>query len=500
MMRDNYREICEGKDLRANVAALKKELTDEYSIRDFGKITGGDYQVIVKLLENEDPKVRKNAGAILGSCMAEGALRPLWNAYQKERTLFVRPAYLKAMSAFDCSMLKDQLKKREEKLMMTEPAEEERKHRAEELAALRAILSRYEEHRKHSFRMPEKTPDVILITNRAQREVTGRQISQGSLRWLGAGLKVSGGSLEELLKIRTVEEYLFPLPGCAGVGGSPEEIAGQLVKAGLTSFLEEMHTPAGVPYFYRLDIRGKVPQEKKGALIRRISDALERSTKGALRNSSSDYEAELRLLEKKDGTFVPCLKLYTLPDDRFAYRKGQTSESISPVNAALAIELAKPYLKEGAQVLDPFCGVGTMLVERARAGKTGMLFGVDTFAEAIRIGRENCSAAGVEVYFINRDFLTFTHEYPFDEVISDLPRQCRDEETQEMIPPAALYHEFIRKLPELLREEAVLVLYTPLGSLLEEALGTDSRFRIAEKHTINEKNGTNVWVVRYRNE
>ena len=32
--------------------------------------------------------------------------------------------------------------------------------------------------------------------------------------------------------------------------------------------------------------------------------------------------------------------------------------------AAGLLALAKPYLKEHAQILDPFCGVGTLLIER----------------------------------------------------------------------------------------------------------------------------------------
>lgn len=35
-----------------------------------------------------------------------------------------------------------------------------------------------------------------------------------------------------------------------------------------------------------------------------------------------------------------------------------------PSLAALIMELAAPYLKENAQIIDPFCGVGTMLIER----------------------------------------------------------------------------------------------------------------------------------------
>ena len=39
--------------------------------------------------------------------------------------------------------------------------------------------------------------------------------------------------------------------------------------------------------------------------------------------------------------------------------------------------LAKPYLKEDAAVLDPFCGVGTMLIERNKVLPARSLYGID---------------------------------------------------------------------------------------------------------------------------
>jgi len=52
--------------------------------------------------------------------------------------------------------------------------------------------------------------------------------------------------------------------------------------------------------------------------------------------------------------------------DRFDYRKGSVAASIHPSAAAMLLMLAKPYLRKNAQLLDPCCGVGTMLVERHR--------------------------------------------------------------------------------------------------------------------------------------
>ena len=72
-----------------------------------------------------------------------------------------------------------------------------------------------------------------------------------------------------------------------------------------------------------------------------------------LANSTTDYEIEIRLIEAKDGSFVPFLKLYSMKMKRFAYRKNAIAMSIHPATAAMLMYLAKPYLKENAQILDP---------------------------------------------------------------------------------------------------------------------------------------------------
>ena len=46
-------------------------------------------------------------------------------------------------------------------------------------------------------------------------------------------------------------------------------------------------------------------------------------------------------------------------------------------------KLAQPYLKANAQVLDPFCGVGTMLIERNKLAPANPMYGIDIFGEAI---------------------------------------------------------------------------------------------------------------------
>ena len=62
-----------------------------------------------------------------------------------------------------------------------------------------------------------------------------------------------------------------------------------------------------------------------------------------------------------------------------------------------------------------------MLIERDRLVPAREMYGIDIFGEAIVKARENTQAAGTRVWYINRDFFDFTHDYKFDEIITDMP-------------------------------------------------------------------------------
>lgn len=68
--------------------------------------------------------------------------------------------------------------------------------------------------------------------------------------------------------------------------------------------------------------------------------------------------------------------------------------------------MSEKYLEKYAQVLDPFCGVGTLLIERNKLVRTRTMYGIDIFGEAIEGGRQNAVLAGVGINYICRNFST----------------------------------------------------------------------------------------------
>ena len=492
-MKEYYQNIRNGVQVRASLIALRGELKDEKTRRAFAGLVGGDFTLLASLLGDEDPKVRKNAALVLGEMESEDLLPVLFDAYKNEQTLFIRADYLKAMARLDYRPALGALKKCLEQLRAADIPEQEQKHRSEELHALQTMVMKYEKKQRHRFIGGASRLEMILVTNRCQREATARQLEGGQLTMLAGGVRVKNLTVEQVLPIRTYSELLFPLRVRPLPAEKPSE-AGEALASAVLDTVQALHQGAH-PFLFRIELKGRIAPEKKGAYIRRISDAIEKTSGGGLVNSVTDYELEIRLLERKDGTLLPMLKLFTIHDRRFAYRKHSVASSIAPVNAALTAELAKPYLKEGAQILDPFCGVGTMLIERTRAVPAGTMYGIDIFGEAIELAKENTAAAGEKIYYINRDFFAFTHEYLFDEIITDLPPATSARGRDEI---RALYAGFFQKAKEHLMADGVMVLYTPEPQLVLDVLGKDAAYRLTKRFTLNEKNGTSVFVIHRR--
>lgn len=529
MIKEYYERVCAGDQVRQNLIALRDGLESEKDRKEFARLLGGDFSKLTALLENEDPKVRRNAASILGKLGSEDMLPILFDAYKKEKTLYIRADYLKAMAELDYRPVLSELEKRLAQLWEMEIPQEERKHIQEEARVLQRMTARYKKREGHRFVGWDEPLDLILITNRCLRKVTADRIESGELTMLAGGIRVKGAKVRELCALRTYREMLFPVDYAGTTGGENAEsnvrtltgqerqasdapaVAGaietrtpgrisaqQAVQIGaalaepVLGLARRLHQGDGA-FLFRLELKGGEEQGRKGVLLRRISDAVEQASGGALINSVSDYEMEIRLVERKDGTFLPMVKFCTIPDTRFAYRREVIAGSIAPVNAALAVELARPYLKEDAQVLDPFCGVGTMLIERDRAVKAGIMYGIDIFGEAIEKAKLNTKRAGCNVYYINKDFFAFEHGYLFDEIITDLPQVTANHPLQEI---RELYRDFFDAAGRYLQPEALLVLYTTEPQLVTDALRVRREYKLIEKHTINEKNGTGVLIIK----
>ena len=487
-------ELKKNQNVRSNLSKLRQCIKNEESKAQCISELRGYAELFVRFLKDEDPKTRKNAALLLGDLECQEAMGPIWETFRKEGTEFVKGSYLEALSKLDTSEIIEELLQVLKELTETEETEENRKHVQEQLRALRKIQIAHEGITKHRFCNHPGT-EVILTCNREQRDTLRKSISTGRVSTHPLGILVETDEIGSILSIRTYRELLFPIHTGHLLEPEPRELAKELWESDFYKLLCDLHREPG-PFYFRIECKNQMTLEERSAFSRKLSGELERLSKGALVNSTTDYEVELRLVANKEGKLLPCMKLYTIKNKRFAYRKNAIAASIHPATAALMMELAEPYLKEKAQIMDPFCGVGTMLIERNKKLPAREMYATDIFGEAIEKGRENALLAGADIHFIHRDFFDFKHNYLFDEIITNMPvKGKRSKEEMD-----SLYSDFFEKVGIHLNPDAVIIMYTNELAFVKKQLRLHKEFRLLEEHLMQKKNEFYLLIIGVRGE
>ena len=440
-------QIEKKEHIRENLSMLRQELRAGDDEKRGGVLAVCLRPASVRLWEQcllaEDAKARKNAALLLGDLAEHSpktaswradAVNALREAFSREETMFVRPFYLKALLAFapeeraDC--LK-QLQNRAEELEQMEAdgffTGENAKHLRQERRALEELLEQAASESGKSRSISEKglegTHRVLLTCEEAVAEKLKQQVQPLALtaRRISLGVLAATDCLPRVLALPLYREAWFAVRMRKDRKADRQHLAEAVASSELLPILKRFY-PGEETFSFRLHPVGMDAEKRRGDFLRKLADEMEAASGGRLRNRKGPCQARLMLLEKRDGTFGVFVKLEEQKDERFAYLKRRLPTSMSPVTAASMAALCAPYLKKDAQIIDPFCGVGTLLIERNRLMKAAYSYGTDIYGEAIAAGRENASAAGVEIYFINRNFFDFDSEYPFDEIISEPPR------------------------------------------------------------------------------
>lgn len=497
MLRKIYEKIVNNEDLKSSVAELKSIIredakSDTHNREAFMYMVGGDYSVITELIKNEDAKIRKNAAIILGELGRDEFLMPLYEAYDTEEMRFVRPAYLEAIANLDFRPVLEGIKEHIAILLGTEINDDNRKHTGEELRLLNNLVSMLEGRVKHTYteRKNNVPLTVVLLTNRNHIHVTSEQLEGVQFKEFGAGVMVRTKYPSELYNIRTYSELLFMCDKVKTVPADEEAAADALTEGSLIKLIEKMHEEEA-PFHFRLEVKSKAEPDKRMRFMKRLSAAIALKSNGKLINSTDNYEVELRLVENKEGCYNVLIKFYTLEDERFAYRKNVVAASIKPVNAALCAMLTKDYLKKDAQVLDPFCGTGAMLIERHKAVAAGDMYALDTFGVAVDGAKKNAAAAKVHANFINRDFFDFRHEYLFDEIFTDMPFNQSNGAKQDI---EGIYRRFFKKADGHLTQDGIIVMYSHDRAFVKKYAPVGG-FKIVKEFEISMKEGTYLYVL-----
>lgn len=502
---------------RKNAALVLQTIAEEYGMDIFG-----DDQV-------EDPAASDEAPTASDLPSAEVASY-LYAAYKAEETMFVRSAYLEALKCFDCEPYRAELMERLTFLKEESWAEGDLKHVREERHAIESLFEAPASEMKSEFKGLDREMGILLVIDEAVREAAQTELGAGA-RVVPGGVRLTTSSWKKVQSCRLYKEALFPVPlrkgsqitisnmgslvadsklipmvdellkaagdstqtGSAGenavsVGNAAEnagsvgsarenavsvgnaaENAGSVGSAGENAGARE--------HPFRMEIRSSSDEDRSGTVLKRAAAELEEASKGRLRNSKTAYEFTLVLMAKRDGSLSPYIKLPDSTDHRFDYRKNSEATSMSAVMAAEAVQMIRPYLKDGAQVIDPFAGVGTLLIERAKAVPHGDLYATDIYGHAVIGGRENAELAGVNISYINRDFFDFKHDYPFDEVITEFPDLFNKEAEEK----EEFFRNFFRSAMEVTADKAMLFLISAEDKAMHKHIRLNPELRIVSE-------------------
>lgn len=482
---------------RKNAALVLQTIAEEYGLDIFG-----DDQV-------EDPAASDEAPTASDLPSAEVASY-LYAAYKAEETMFVRSAYLEALKCFDCEPYRAELMERLTFLKEESWAEGDLKHVREERHAIESLFEASASEMKSEFKGLDREMGILLVIDEAVREAAQTELGAGA-RVVPGGVRLTTSSWKKVQSCRLYKEALFPVPLRKGSQITISNMGSLVADSKLIPMVDELLKAAGDStqtgsagenavsvgnaaenagsvggagenagareHPFRMEIRSSSDEDRSGTVLKRAAAELEEASKGRLRNSKTAYEFTLVLMAKRDGSLSPYIKLPDSTDHRFDYRKNSEATSMSAVMAAEAVQMIRPYLKDGAQVIDPFAGVGTLLIERAKAVPHGDLYATDIYGHAVIGGRENAELAGVNISYINRDFFDFKHDYPFDEVITEFPDLFNKEAEEK----EEFFRNFFRSAMEVTADKAMLFLISAEDKVMHKHIRLNPELRIVSE-------------------
>ncbi len=246
-----------------------------------------------------------------------------------------------------------------------------------------------------------------------------------------------------------------------------------------------------LPYRFSLE-NVRITKQEFNDLLRL---ARERFSLQGLTDSPSSYAAMLRVEADDDATRIWLVPTFEA-DERFNYRVADVGASINPVVGACLARLVRRG--DAGMVVDPTCGSGTLLIERAKLDDGTMLAGIDISPTAIRAAAGNVIAAGLAARIAARpgdggDPTTWPDRC--EEVLANLPFGLRTEDRNL----DGLYRRIVGNIARTLAPGGRALLYTAHAKTLVALLRRTTKLKVTGERRV-ESGGLQigVWLLEKR--
>ena len=310
--------------------------------------------------------------------------------------------------------------------------------------------------------------DEIATRISGAREITRRIVPDR------AGMTIFFAPAPDKLGVLRTAEDLFGLAGYrAGVGPENKELdkirgasrEAPLVEAALVARVKVTPgTRAGRRLKFRVIARMAGEHEFRRVDFQRAVERgiLERSDHTwRLEEEDADVELWATMI---DAEFFLTVRL---SDDRMRhreYKKAHRPASLRASSAAALGWLSEP--REDDVVLDPFCGAGTVLIERAHLRRYATLLGSDRDQAALAAARENVGARYKPIQLENWDARALPlGDASVNKIVTNLPWGLRYGSHGEN---RKLYPIWFREFARVLKSGGAMVLLTSEWRLMRE--------------------------------
>lgn len=164
-----------------------------------------------------------------------------------------------------------------------------------------------------------------------------------------------------------------------------------------------------------------------------------------------------------------------------SYKQAHVPQSIKPTLAYSMVLLSQPHPND--IFLDPMCGAGTILLERAFAGRYHYLIGGDISEDALRATQRNFGRQHQPRQFFQSDTQSLPfHPNSVDKIVCNLPIAEKNENTDQL---ANLYRKSLMQFETVLKSNGKIVLLTLQSTHLDKILKQQKSLKTMQRVSVD---------------